>query len=60
MWRYIMVNTENRKTELEKELNKLLGFLKYKNHGFCIKYLKSIIKDFFKTKQENTKKRRKK
>ena len=34
--------------ELQKRLRKLLEFLKYKNHGYCIKYLKNILKDFFK------------
>ena len=48
-----MRDTEKSETELEKRLRKLSEFLKYKNHGFCRKYLKDIIKDFFKTGAEN-------
>ena len=45
-----MIDTKEWKTELEERLRKLSGFLKYKNHGFCRKYLNDIIKDFFKRK----------
>ena len=56
MWCYIMVDTEKWKTELEERLRKLSGFLKYKNHGFCRKYLSNILRDFFKTGAVNIKK----
>ena len=42
--------SEKSETELQKRLENLLEFLKYKNHGFCIKYLKKILKDFFKNR----------
>ena len=42
---------EEWESELEKRLKKLTEFLKYKNHGFCRKYLNHIIKDFFKNRK---------
>ena len=52
------LQSEKWKTELEERLKKLFEFLKYKNHGFCIKYLSNILSDFFKIGAENTKKRK--
>jgi len=46
------LQSEKWEVELEKRLKKLLEFLKFKNHGFCKNYLKSIIKDFFKNGNE--------
>ena len=46
-----MRDTEKSETELEERLRKLSEFLKYKNHGFCRKYLNKILKDFFKNKK---------
>ena len=51
-----MIDTKEWEAKLEKRLVKLLEFLKYKNHGFCIKYLNNIIKDFFKNKKKILKK----
>jgi len=42
---------EEWEVELEKRLKKLAEFLKFKNHGFCRKYLNHIIKDFFKNRK---------
>jgi hypothetical protein len=52
------LQSEKWETEIEKRLRKLHGYLKYKNHGFCRKYLSNILIDFFKTGAENTKKRK--
>jgi len=52
------LQSEEWKIELEERLKKLFGLLKYKNHGFCRKYLSNILNDFFKTGALNTKKRK--
>lgn len=46
-----MGDIEEWEVELKKRLRKLAEFLKYKNHGFCGKYLDNIIKDFFKKEE---------
>lgn len=53
-----MVDTKEWEIKLEERLRKLHRFLKYKNHGFCRKYLDNILKDFFKTGAVNTKKKK--